>query len=100
MTLFDHKAMNRGAGYAASLFFIAGCASGGFRLPDAESDGARLYVEQCSVCHAVPHPKRHRADEWPHYVELMEKRMAQRDKTPLSDEDRSMILEYLTQHAR
>jgi len=100
MRLSTRQVIGRGAGATALLFFFAGCASSGFKIPDAESDGAQHFIERCSACHAVPHPKRHSADEWPHYVALMEKRMAQRGKTPLSDAARSLILEYLIQHAR
>lgn len=94
------QAISRGVGATAFLFFFTGCASSSYKIPDAESAGAKLFIERCSGCHATPHPKRHSADEWPHYVVLMEKRMVQRDKPPLSDSERKLIMEYLVQHAR
>lgn len=78
----------------------AGCATNGIAIPQAETAAAQLYAEKCSACHALPHPARHSAGEWPHYVALMEQRMSERNKRPLSDEQRSVILSYLSQHAR
>ena len=84
----------------AAVVLVVGCAGSGIEIPAAQSPAALLFVDKCGVCHAVPHPARHRADEWPHYVALMEQRMAERNKAPLSDAQRALIMEYLSEHSR
>ena len=84
----------------AVVAVATGCASGGTPIPDPQSAAAQRYAEKCSGCHAVPHPARHSAAAWPHYVALMEQRIAERNHTPLSDEERLMIISYLRKHAR
>jgi hypothetical protein len=78
----------------------AGCASHGPSLPDAQSDGARVYVERCGTCHATPHPRRHDFAGWRHLVGLMERRMAERGVAPLTDGERTAILAYLRDNGR
>jgi hypothetical protein len=34
------------------------------RLPEPDSEGAKLAGEFCSICHAVPHAGLHTAEEW------------------------------------
>ena len=77
-----------------------GCTAGSITLPDAESSAAQLYSEKCSTCHALPHPKRHTASEWPPVFELMERRMSERYVTAFSAEQRSVLLGYLQDNAR
>ncbi len=90
----------RALGAVAAIVLVAGCASSGTPIPAPQSQAAQLFVEKCGSCHAVPHPARHSADEWPHYVALMEQRMAERDKPPLSEQQRQLIMEYLGEYGR
>jgi len=84
----------------ASVLLMAGCASNGTPIPAPQSETALLFADKCGECHAVPHPARHSADEWPHYVALMEQRMAERNIVALSDAQRQSILEYLSEYGR
>lgn len=75
-----------------------GCA-GTTKIPEPESSEARLYTEKCTQCHSLPHPKRFRSHEWPHFVKLMEVPMKERGVT-MTTEDKKIILDYLQNHAR
>jgi cytochrome c5 len=45
------------------------------RLPEPDSEGARLLQKFCSRCHHVPGPGLHTAAEWPAVIERMNRRM-------------------------
>jgi len=83
---------------------LAGCSTagmpGGTALPDRDSVAAQTFVSRCSACHAIPHPGRHTYQGWSYLVPLMERRMAERNMAPLTDEDRQLILAYLQENAR
>jgi len=81
-----------------AVVFVIGCA-GLTKIPDPDSPEARLYTERCTQCHSLPHPKRHRFHEWVHFVTLMKEPMEKKG-TPLSDEDKKVILGYLQKHSR
>ena len=83
-----------------SVMMLAGCASNGTPIPAAQSEAALLFADKCGECHAVPHPARHSADDWPHYVALMEQRMRERDITLLNEAQRQLILSYLSEYGR
>jgi mono/diheme cytochrome c family protein len=90
------------------LFFIilylsvllTACAGAPTPIPDAESRGALIYAQKCSTCHSLPHPKRHRYAEWVTMVKLMEAHMQKDNTAPLTDQERSLILNYLKEQAR
>ena len=65
-----------------------------------ENSTAFLYQQKCSLCHALPHPKRHRANEWPVLVESMQRRMVERKFSVLSEAEYKAILDYLITNAR
>ncbi|MBV1883560.1 MAG: hypothetical protein KUG82_18105 [Pseudomonadales bacterium] len=77
-----------------------GCTARSITLPDSESSAAQLYSDKCSACHALPHPKRHSAAEWPPVFKLMERRMRERHVPAFSAEQRSVLLGYLQDNAR
>ncbi|HHJ80010.1 MAG TPA: cytochrome C [Candidatus Tenderia electrophaga] len=79
---------------------VSGCASGPTPIPEAQSDAAQLYVEQCGACHAVPHPKRNTVAEWQHLFVLMEQRMAERGMAAFSAEEKEILMNYLQRNAR
>jgi hypothetical protein len=82
------------------VMFIAGCAAGRpTPIPDTGSPEARLYVEKCSPCHSIPHPKRHTFAEWEHIIPLMKERMENKGMT-FTPEERKMVLNYLKKHSR
>ena len=82
------------------LLTLWGCAAAPTPIPDAQSRDAQVYRGRCSVCHVLPHPKRHTAKEWNHYLKRMDQQMQHRKMAPLSPEEREQILRYLTTHAR
>ncbi len=82
----------------ATLF--AGCAIFQRPLPEPSSDGARAYVRVCGRCHALAHPHRNTYTQWEHLVGLMERRMAERGITPMTAEEKSLILGYLKRNSR
>ena len=84
---------------AAAALLLAACSTVE-TLPEADGPAAALYRARCGSCHALPHPARHRADEWPPLLALMERRMAERGYPPLSGEERRILLGYLRRHAR
>ncbi|MFQ5356567.1 MAG: hypothetical protein ACE5DY_08825 [Mariprofundaceae bacterium] len=69
-------------------------------IPDPGLPEAKVYAEQCSSCHALPHPKRLYAGQWKHMLNVMYMRISERNKEPLSDEEQQAILKYLESHAR
>ncbi len=79
---------------------LAGCAGAPTPLPEPASEGARLVAARCGACHAVPHPARLRATDWPAMLALMERRMGERGLAPLAADERRAILAYLQAHAR
>jgi len=68
-------------------------------IPDAGSDGAKLFAARCGVCHALPHPRRLDWPHWRHMLRVMKQRMAERDIT-LPDTEWRRIAAYLKAHAR
>ena len=86
------------AAIAATL--LSGCAGGPTPIPEADSAPARLYADKCGLCHALPHPKRHSAGEWPALITLMEQRMSERGLDPLTPEQRQQLLGYLQRNGR
>jgi len=84
----------------APLLGLLGCVSGPTPIPNAESPAAKLFVEKCGTCHAVPHPKRNSAEEWQHLIPLMEQRINERGMDALTNKQRETIQAYLQTHAR
>lgn len=65
-----------------------------------DSPTARLFAQKCSVCHQMPSPKAHTADEWEGVVARMQANMARMDVKPLLPEQVQQITSYLEAHAR
>lgn len=69
-------------------------------LPDHNGEEARIFSQQCGVCHAPPHPARHRIQEWKQILVMMQERMTERH-FPLPDvKIKQKILSYLEKYAR
>ncbi len=69
-------------------------------LPDAKTENAHVYIEQCGGCHAVPHPKRLTAAAWEDLLLVMDKRRQERDYPPLTEAQHTKLMAYLVEHAR
>ena len=69
-------------------------------LPDAQTENAHVYIEQCGGCHAVPHPKRLSAAAWNDLLLVMDTRRQERDYPPLTEAQHNKLMAYLMEHAR
>ena len=68
----------------------------------AESDeDEKLFELRCGIgCHQLPEPSMLKAKQWQRVMVTMEKRMAQAEMAPLTQDERERLLAYLTQYAR
>jgi mono/diheme cytochrome c family protein len=66
------------------------------KLASSESQGAVLFKDRCSQCHALPDPQRHTAKEWPTIVEKMRRYMQSMDKKAITDNEEKQIVSYLS----
>lgn len=69
-------------------------------LPAPGSEGAALFREQCSQCHALPNPNLHTAGEWAGVVERMRANVKSMGRTAITVDERKTIAGYLVNHAR
>ena len=82
------------------------------RLPEPDSEGARLTLRYCVQCHNLPNPAMHHAAKWRGVVGRMVKRMQGRGnmgtlmarmmagvKAPLEEETRVLVA-YLRKHSQ
>lgn len=79
----------------AALLVFAACAR---PLPEADSLAARVYAEQCNICHEPIQPGLLTPAMWEIQVKRMDAYRPQRGLPPLSKADRQLILEYLHKH--
>ncbi|MCC6543892.1 MAG: hypothetical protein IT392_05240 [Nitrospirae bacterium] len=70
-------------------------------VPEPDSPPALLYKEKCNICHPAYHPQTHTSLGWKKVIPRMEKNAeATGMGTLLSEEERSIILNYLVKHSR
>jgi cytochrome c5 len=84
----------------AVILVAASCAARQTPIPNAESEGAKLFASRCSRCHSLPHPKRHSFAEWEWIVARMEGRIANGLKTAMAEDKKAEILKYLKENSR
>ncbi len=68
-------------------------------LPSPESRGAILFKNTCAQCHALPDPSMHTAQEWGAVVERMRGNMQAMARRVITDQERTEIVNYLSNHA-
>jgi len=79
---------------------IASCASVSHQsMPEEDSAQLGLLKQKCTLCHGLPHPKRHTANEWDHLLVLMTERMNEKNISYTSEE-MTQIKSYLQRNAR
>ena len=79
---------------------IASCASVSHQsMPEEGSTELGLLKKKCTICHGLPHPKRHTANEWDHLLILMTERMNEKNISYTSEE-MTQIKSYLQRNAR
>lgn len=82
---------------AGVALLLSSCGAG--TLPEEGSPDVTLFRNKCTVCHSWPHPQRHNAREWDHYLTLMEGHMKNRGFT-LEPQEKETIRAYLHRNAR
>jgi len=80
-----------------SLVTVVSCST---TIPNATSDNAVVYQQQCGSCHAVPHPKRLSYQAWINLIPEMDKRLTERGRDTINKADKEKILAYLKSNAR
>jgi hypothetical protein len=79
---------------------IESCASVSHQsMPEEGSAQLSLLKQKCTLCHGLPHPKRHTANEWDHLLVLMTERMNEKNISYTSEE-MTQIKSYLQRNAR
>ena len=69
-------------------------------LPAAGAEGAGLFRDRCSQCHALPDPAQHTPEEWPGVVERMRDNMKRMGVDGLSEAEATAITGYLQDASR
>ncbi len=84
------------------LCLLAGCVvqPGAVSVSEDVSKEHKFYQSKCALCHALPHPKRHYAQDWPFIVDLMQSHSAERNLPTLTLQEKQRILDYLQPRAR
>jgi|WetSurMetagenome_2_1015567.scaffolds.fasta_scaffold803195_2 hypothetical protein len=92
-------------GLLVSLFVLQFCATA-LRIPDASDaersgipvdtliSGRELYIAYCGNCHNLYLPSVYTGAEWAKHLEIMQK------KARISNEQKELILKYLTSQAK
>ncbi|MGC1677849.1 MAG: hypothetical protein WA740_09970 [Candidatus Binataceae bacterium] len=83
----------------ATLALLAGCAHRAATLPESGSPAAVVYQQRCGQCHAPYNPRSMTSAMWSVQVDAMQLKMRQSGIAPLTDDQRQMILDYLTRNA-
>lgn len=69
-------------------------------LPESGSQGAIIYEDFCSACHAPPRIASHKPDEWLNVVERMQTHRIMKAYNPLTDIEKQILVEYLEKHSK
>ena len=86
----------RGALLLAAVVCLAGCSA---KLPEPDSEGARLYAARCNSCHRVYAPGSLKFEMWKFQVERMQGEIVRRGLPPLTERERNVLLDYLRRHS-
>ena len=77
--------------------YAAGCNAS---LPESESESAQLYTQRCSGCHRLYHPGLLTTEMWQFMLVRMQKEFQRLGRPPLSESEKTTILEYLSTHSQ
>lgn len=84
----------------ALLLGMASCVSVSHQnMPEENSADLGLLKKKCTLCHGLPHPKRHTHEEWGYLLTLMKKRMDEKNIS-YTTEEMVQIKSYLQRNAR
>ena len=82
------------------IFGITSCASVSHQnMPEENSAELILMKKKCTICHGLPHPKRHTAGQWEPLIAWMTEIMTERKVTYTANEI-NQIKSYLQRNAR
>jgi hypothetical protein len=68
-------------------------------MPEEGTAEIDLLEKKCTLCHGLPHPKRHTQEEWGYLLTLMKKRMDEKNIS-YTTEEMVQIKSYLQRNAR
>ena len=80
----------------AALLCWTGCNAA---LPEPDSEGAKLYAGHCDSCHRLYAPTSMTSEMWKVQVERMQGELVRHGLPPLTDRERTVVLEYLKRHS-
>jgi len=79
------------------LFYLLSFAFAGVGM--ASEEGKQIFETRCATCHQLPEPAMLKPKQWRLVLMTMQKRMQQNGLPPLSEEDFSLVLNYLSTQA-
>lgn len=68
-------------------------------LPEADSAAASIYVQHCSQCHRPYDPRSMTPAMWQTQVDAMDQKIRAAGMAPLTEDQRRIIMDYLTRNA-
>jgi cytochrome c5 len=81
------------------LAAVIACAACNAKLPEPESEGARIYATRCNNCHRLYGPGIMKFEMWKVQVERMQGELVRRGLPPLTEHEHTMVLDYLKRHS-
>lgn len=93
--------IRRGSVIAAfiAVCWLLGVSACSPNLPEPDSPAAQLYQQRCNSCHRVFSPSTLKYEMWRVQVDRMQGEMARRGLPPLTDDERTLLLDYLKRHS-
>lgn len=79
---------------AAPLFVVHAAQDG------SDIDGEILFQARCALCHQLPEPAMLKAKQWQLIISTMQKRMRHVEMVPLTEDEKTQLIHYLSLHAR
>jgi hypothetical protein len=67
---------------------------------DLDTSAGRAFQSTCVLCHALPDPQQHTAEEWPAVIERMRQNMITQGKTVPNEATIGEIVVFLQRHAK
>jgi len=68
-------------------------------LPEADAPGGQLYAARCGSCHRAFQPGSLKYAMWVIQVDRKQAVIARAGLPPLSEQERTLLLEYLKRHS-
>jgi len=88
--------VRRGLACVTLLLVLAGCQK---PLPEAASPAGQLYAARCGSCHRAFQPGTLKYAMWVVQVDRKQSVIARAGLPPLTEQERTMVLDYLKRHS-